>query len=322
MRVNASYMSILSSARSMFAAGDLGGARDAVQAAIALEPGRPGGWAILAKVLEDSGDLDGAATHADRALDLAPGDTQFLNLATYLALRRGRFAEARTRARKALEVAPGNQRARCDLILAEQASGGSRASAELLDYKKHVSLFFAEPPIGFASIAAFNNEVAEAVRLYLQEKPGHGAATLVGGQRIEDAFDLPDDVARSLRSLMTAALDRYVDTRLAQGKPNRTRITAWANVMHAGHHEVPHIHETGLISGVYYPRMPNPAADSEAGRLIFGEHQFGSVVPPLPTLSMLPQAGQVVLFPSYMYHRTVPFEGAGQRISIAFDIAA
>ena len=28
----------------------------------------------------------------------------------------------------------------------------------------------------------------------------------------------------------------------------------------------------------------------------------------------------MLLFPSYIYHRTVPFEGAETRISIAFDV--
>ena len=34
-----------------------------------------------------------------------------------------------------------------------------------------------------------------------------------------------------------------------------------------------------------------------------------------------PQPGQLLLFPSYYYHRTLPFEGAGERISISFDLA-
>ena len=28
----------------------------------------------------------------------------------------------------------------------------------------------------------------------------------------------------------------------------------------------------------------------------------------------------MLLFPSYFYHRTMPFTGAGQRVSIAFDL--
>jgi len=30
----------------------------------------------------------------------------------------------------------------------------------------------------------------------------------------------------------------------------------------------------------------------------------------------------MVLFPSYFYHRTLPFTSAGKRVSIAFDIIA
>ena len=30
----------------------------------------------------------------------------------------------------------------------------------------------------------------------------------------------------------------------------------------------------------------------------------------------------LLLFPSYVFHRTLPFDGAGERISISFDLAA
>ncbi len=30
--------------------------------------------------------------------------------------------------------------------------------------------------------------------------------------------------------------------------------------------------------------------------------------------------GRVFLFPSYLYHRTIPFSGPEQRICIAFDV--
>ncbi len=33
-----------------------------------------------------------------------------------------------------------------------------------------------------------------------------------------------------------------------------------------------------------------------------------------------PEEGLMLLFPSYFYHRTVPFEAAEERISISFDV--
>jgi hypothetical protein len=33
-----------------------------------------------------------------------------------------------------------------------------------------------------------------------------------------------------------------------------------------------------------------------------------------------PEEGLMMVFPSYFYHRTIPFEAVEQRISIAFDV--
>ena len=43
----------------------------------------------------------------------------------------------------------------------------------------------------------------------------------------------------------------------------------------------------------------------------------GSLEPEVETI--LPEEGMLVLFPSYFYHQTIPFESTEQRISIAFD---
>ncbi len=52
--------------------------------------------------------------------------------------------------------------------------------------------------------------------------------------------------------------------------------------------------------------------------------QFGTPPPELklnlaPTLKMKPVVGNVVLFPSTMWHSTVPFE-QGERLVVAFDV--
>ena len=39
----------------------------------------------------------------------------------------------------------------------------------------------------------------------------------------------------------------------------------------------------------------------------------------LPTRAIPPEEGRMLLFPSYMYHRTIPFESETRRISIALD---
>jgi hypothetical protein len=54
---------------------------------------------------------------------------------------------------------------------------------------------------------------------------------------------------------------------------------------------------------------------------VFGEP--GVPVPlqaPPPTRVVDPRPGQLVLFPSYLWHGTQPFESSGERITVAFDL--
>ena len=60
---------------------------------------------------------------------------------------------------------------------------------------------------------------------------------------------------------------------------------------------------------------------TQAGWIEFGRPQDHPMSKAEPQLrSYQPHEGMVVLFPSYFYHRTEPFESQDQRISIAFDI--
>ena len=58
-----------------------------------------------------------------------------------------------------------------------------------------------------------------------------------------------------------------------------------------------------------------------SGWIEFGRPQDHPMSKAEPQLrSYQPHEGMVVLFPSYFYHHTEPFESQEQRISIAFDI--
>jgi uncharacterized protein (TIGR02466 family) len=97
-------------------------------------------------------------------------------------------------------------------------------------------------------------------------------------------------------------------------------IVSWTNAMPAGAFERPHIHDAAWISGVFYPEMP-PGLTGASGALVLGAHpQAPRNDPPYPTLRLSPRPGQIVLFPAYVYHHTIPFAGLGRRVSVAFDI--
>lgn len=75
------------------------------------------------------------------------------------------------------------------------------------------------------------------------------------------------------------------------------------------------------MSGVFYVEVPPaPPDDPSAGGLRFGE-----VDPDVVTrarfehLDLRPEPGMLVIFPSYLWHRTLDFRGPGRRLSVAFD---
>ena len=89
-------------------------------------------------------------------------------------------------------------------------------------------------------------------------------------------------------------------------------------------HQVPHIHPTGWVSGVYYPRLPVFEAAIK-GSDFAGCLEFGALPPDIPfdgevhLKTVQPEEGMLVLFPSFFYHRTIPFEDEATLVSIAFD---
>jgi uncharacterized protein (TIGR02466 family) len=107
-------------------------------------------------------------------------------------------------------------------------------------------------------------------------------------------------------------------------KPDRYRLTAWSVVLEAQGHQIPHIHPSAWLSGVYYAEVPDVVStpgEHPAGWIEFGrppEHYHTRTEPEAKLFQ--PREGLLLLFPSYLYHRTVPLEATGRRISIAFDV--
>ncbi len=75
-----------------------------------------------------------------------------------------------------------------------------------------------------------------------------------------------------------------------------------------GHH-THHVHPRGWISSACYIALPECVSDgrTDQGTLSFGQPGVATA-PALPAeFSVRPQAGMLVLFPSYFWHGTVPF---------------
>ncbi len=107
------------------------------------------------------------------------------------------------------------------------------------------------------------------------------------------------------------------------GRRRRDRfryLSLWSVRLADGGHLPNHVHDRGWISSAYYVSVlpSEKRGNPHAGKLKFGEPNR-PVASCGPERFVEPEVGQLILFPSYMWHGTVPFEGQ-ERLSMAFDV--
>ncbi|HUJ02563.1 MAG TPA: putative 2OG-Fe(II) oxygenase, partial [Rhizomicrobium sp.] len=97
---------------------------------------------------------------------------------------------------------------------------------------------------------------------------------------------------------------------------------SWSSRLHDCGFHVNHVHPKGWISSVYYVAVPDAVEDErqKQGWLKFGEPGFDAHIADPIRRTVKPKPGTLVLFPSYMWHGTVPFHSSQDRTTIAFDV--
>lgn len=140
-----------------------------------------------------------------------------------------------------------------------------------------------------------------------------------------------DPGIQHLRRAIVAAVERYraelpaADQNhplLGPRRDRRIRFSgSWSVRLRGGGRHASHVHPQGWISSALYIAVPERSAGQreDAGHLTIGQppDDLGLDLPPYRTIE--PKPGTLVLFPSWMWHGTVPFD-AGERLTVAFDV--
>jgi uncharacterized protein (TIGR02466 family) len=109
---------------------------------------------------------------------------------------------------------------------------------------------------------------------------------------------------------------------LGQRRDRRIRFSgSWSVRLRSGGRHSNHIHPQGWISSALYVSLP-PTSEGEGqdtGWLTLGQPDDKLELRLDPFCKIEPKPGQLVLFPSWMWHGTVPF-AEGERLTVAFDV--
>jgi tetratricopeptide (TPR) repeat protein len=276
------------------------------------------------------GDSEGALAELEPLA--AAGFDLVLGHCAYYRVKLRDLRAAETHALAATEKMPLDQAAWSYLTIIWRLLEDPR-EAWLADYDRLVMPITIEPPQGFDTTEAFMAQLADDLdELHssqhhpLEQSLRHGTQTrgLLFDRQIASVRALAGQVRDQIEACV-AALPKDDRHPFLGRNSGRVRFAgSWSVRLRSGGFHISHIHHTGWISSALYISLPKevaalPDGASGPGALTFGVPDEALGLDLTPRRVEPPRVGRLVIFPSYFWHGTIPFESAEPRLTVAFD---
>jgi len=298
---------------------------------VAIEPKFAHAWLNLGNALIRTGEFEEAVETLFKAHELEPD-----NPATNESLGRGliwtkQFPESVEHLSRAQALDPNSVRYLSYKILALRHAGRTDEANDLEGLGDMVLDVRVPHPPEFASLEKWNEALKEEIVNHQALTKEFTKRATRNGAKVDHMFDanktplfgLFERQIRQAFEQTVARMPQKPGHPLSLGVAKDCFVSMWANVMYDGGHQVPHNHPRGWYSSCYYNVLPDRVAesgDAHEGWIEFGGSAYDYPEPAdAPKRLIQPEPGLMVVFPSYIFHRTVPFFSDQLRISCAFD---
>ncbi|GAA5194820.1 tetratricopeptide repeat protein [Ferrimonas gelatinilytica] len=278
----------------------------------------PSAIAMRVHALRESGAIDAALTLA-LTQDSADEGVLWERAITLMCKENGEGALAI--ARELSEARPRSQKIRALLLACLKVTGRMGEYRILCDYDRAVRV-----------IDIYDEQELKKIAGELEVLPRPKNAPLEqslreGSQTQGELFDTENRVIAAVKRKIEASISDYLATNSAGrnqpvigDKCHEHYFTgSWSVALTGGGHHVSHYHSSGTISGCLYIQVPRCTGRQGQGWLKFGEPALSRWLDFEPDYLVKPKPGQLVIFPSYLWHGTLPISGDEKRVTIAFD---
>jgi uncharacterized protein (TIGR02466 family) len=280
--------------------------------------------------LANQGRISEAIEQYTAAVDLAPADIRCRQDLARILITTGDYPNALMHTDAAIELAPLEQGTLALRSLCWRLLGDSRA-ALLNDYDNFVKAYKVPVPEGYRDIHAFNEALGRALGLLHQSRVHPSNQTLRGGtqtygnlfgRRIKEVQEARNSIERCVRQYIEEMEADPEHPYLSRKSERFSFAASWSCRLEQQGFHTNHIHPKGWISSSYYVTLPDVVhkSDTHDGWIKFGETNLGLGDREEIGRIVQPEEGLLVLFPSYMYHGTIPFSSNEVRTTIAFDV--
>jgi Flp pilus assembly protein TadD len=289
----------------------------------------PSAWLLRAQIARQRQNAVQLASAADSALTKAPDDLLALDMRIVADLMNAKPSAALKRLGPVRNRAPLMQHWLAHEFVAKRLL---EYPSPLTQADPYIAVYDLATPPGYANQRSFNDELADALRdLHpFSNRPLNQSLRGAGTQTTRDLLSQDHPAIRAFVNALDEPIKQYLEE-IGTGDfhPTSARNTGnysfsgmWSvRLRDGGYHEA-HVHPEGWISSAYYVVVPDDIENDpdKAGWIEFGIPPY-QTNPQLPAVKQIaPRVGQLVLFPSFMWHNTRPLRDACERITAPFDL--
>ena len=176
-----------------------------------------------------------------------------------------------------------------------------------------------------------NDALLEEIAARRGVEAGMVASNRGGWHSARDLFERTEAAHRRLGSELAAIAREATGRMVAEDRADAVepQFEGWINVSTGQDYHSPHDHPGAFWSGCYYVSVPDEAGEpGRSGEIEFlsgrGGNPHAGLLPAPMTwdwVRIRPQAGMVLLFPGHVRHWVLPQAGAGERVSVAFNVS-
>jgi tetratricopeptide (TPR) repeat protein len=307
-------------------AGDKAGALEALAPHLTGPDGDPVLHVAAARLVATT-DPARAIDHARFAAQALPDDYIAQSAMAEACLAAGEGEAAAAIATRLRDRMPENQHAIGLLATAWRLTGDARYD-DLYDYESLVHASQLDTPRGWSSLESFLADLSQSLApLHTRRTHPIGQSVRHGSQTSQSLELSKDPVIQAFFQALDgpirrrlASLGQGADTVRARNRGNYGFNGVWSVRLRPQGFHANHLHPKGWLSSACYIALPGAVEHGHEGWLKFGEPGIPTRPDLPPQHFVKPEPGRLVLFPSYMWHGTVPFGGDEPRLTIAFDV--
>ncbi|WP_462176913.1 putative 2OG-Fe(II) oxygenase [Pseudoalteromonas gelatinilytica] len=282
-------------------------------------------------ILDRKGDEETAFSLLQRLVKEAPHNARYsIDLANFY-IQQGEYSSAISHLETAVKFNPNNQELWAYLSIAWRLSNNDKYHW-LTNLDKFVKVMELPAPAGFKTFADFNHQLQELmISLHTNKLQPLDQSVRSGSQTQGHLLQRSNQLIDLFKTSMSQCINQYL-TQLPEDvnhpllARNHKRFVArgsWSVKLEEGGFHANHIHPQGWLSAPSYISIPAEMSKDDAtknGWLKLGETSLNLGERESIAREICPEEGQIIIFPSYIWHGTYQLKSNSPRLTIPCDI--